>query len=420
MSVPPFWPYGYTASEYSGEYREIPMQSFESAFMYDEVLPTVIVCALDGTALVELKITFGEVELSLNEPTEATFTVNTYDHAAEVDDWLQPWASTVVVVIEGAPVWGGTVVKRRIDLGENLLEIVCREWTGWLDRVWTTATTEYASPPSPDDAATVIKQRIDSAVTLFPDCPLAGMDWLGGTVGIPAEIDFEDQSEETSPDTFLSQLSTLSGLGVDWRILWTVDNTNKFKAQLWTGRFDAEALSMELVVGGDVVSAKLEVDSDPQVTTVKVIGMDFDGVAATDPEPVPLWKVSSFDKVGETQEVVDELAEALRRQLAQPLVTVSDVKLSTMQRRYFPGQLVTLVIPPDFDRRYPTGLDVLSRVSMVKWSWKANDKSTELTLSALWDDIPNAEPAPPKPGFVGTLRALQERLIRVEARRVRI
>ncbi len=194
-----------------------------------------------------------------------------------------------------------------------------------------------------------------------------------------------------------------------------------------TTRFDPEAVVKAVSIGGDSATATLEVDSDNQATMVKVVGADVDGIKDTTPHYYPpLWKVFSYDKVGATasteviaQAQVDALAEAIRRQLSQPVTSASNVVLPGLRNEYVPGGLVALIVPSDFDVRFPDGLTLMLRVTEVQWSWKANEASTSMSLSALWESIPNAEPAPGRNNFLDTLRNMQSRIQAVETRRVR-
>ncbi len=172
-----------------------------------------MLCDLTGKPVVELPVVSVSATDSLSKPNEATVSVS-LSMRPDLDELLQPWTSSIVLLVENEPVYGGTIVKRRITLGATVLELTLREWSAWLDRVWTTATTEYIAPTTLEDAGLVLKQRIDQAAellsghTLVP--PIGGLDW-SAAVGIECEIDFEDQTEEPSPQTFLAQLRRAGG-----------------------------------------------------------------------------------------------------------------------------------------------------------------------------------------------------------------
>lgn len=355
----------------------------------EEVSPPVaVLCDLSGLPVVELPLVSWQVADALSRPTEATFVVNTTLYP-RLEALLAPWQQTIVFIADGQPVWGGTVVKRRVPLGKTSAEVTCREWTAWLDRVWTTPATEYVSPVTPDDAGFVVKQRIEAAASLAVDAdvvpPLSPMRWTG-PAGATTELEFYSQEDVTNPQTILNEITTLiQDAGIDWQVWW-VEDGGRYYPELRTTVFDANATPRELVVGADCATATLEVDSDSQATRVKVVGEADEAVAgglvAGNP---PLWRAYSYDKVLAPA----NLATQIHALVMQPLFGVTDLRVPGTRHDWRPGDLVLIVVPSDFDPRYPLGLDLTLRVTDVAWSGSDTERSTSLTVSSLWDQIPN-------------------------------
>lgn len=405
--------------------------------------PVVMWCEIDGTPVAELPLVSASVSDALNRADEATFTVSLVNKP-ELDRLLTPWAGTMVVLVDQVPVWGGTIVKRRSSLGKTALELVCREWTAWLDRVWTTAAVEYTSPVTPDDCATVILNRFQAGYTLSAGHavrpPWDGLT-VSGSTGVAWELDFEDQSEESSPQTIWQEIESVLASGVELDTRWTYTG-GRYRMSLEVSKFNPDAPALEVVIGSDAVSTTLSVDSDQQATLVKVVGAD-DLVSikqSSDLKYPPLWKVFSFDKVGsasntdaEAQAQLDKIATDIHNNLKAPVLSADDVSLVGLRSRPHPGELVRIVVPPEFDDRFPEGETAVMRVTEVTWEWSESGRSTRLQLTTLSDAIPNtptarspmlrahnadAEAAPGSQGFVAWLRGVERRLQSLEARRV--
>lgn len=404
--------------------------------------PVVMWCTRDGTPIAELPIVSAQASDALNRADEATFSVSLASNP-DLDALLMPWAGTVIVLVDQVPVWGGTIVKRRTALGKTALELVCREWSAWLERVWTTAAVEYISPTTPDDCATVILNRYQAGYALSAGHavrpPWDGLA-VSGSSGVEWELDFEDQSDEPSPQTIWQEVESILASGVELDTRWTYTG-GRFRMSLEVSRFNPNASALEVVIGSDAVSTTLAVDSDQQATLVKVVGADdlTSVVSSSDLKYPPLWRVFSFDKVGsasntdaEAQAQLDKIATDIHNNLKAPVLSADDVSLVGLRSRPHPGELVRIVVPPEFDDRFPEGQDAVMRVTEVTWEWSDAGRSTRLQLTTLSDAIPNtptargsgmllssggAEAAPGSQGYVAWLRSLEDRLLAVESRR---
>lgn len=388
--------------------------------------PVAILCDLSGNPVVELPLVSWQVSDALSRPTEATFVVNTSLYP-RLEALLAPWQQTVVFLADGVPVWGGTVVKRRVPLGKTSAEVTCREWTAWLDRVWTTPTTEYVSPVTPDDAGFVVKQRIEAAVSLAASADIvpplvAPLRWAG-PAGATTELEFYTQEDVTSPQTILTEINTLvQDAGIDWTVGW-VKEGGRYYPELRTTTFDVNATPRELVVGADCATATLEVDTDSQATRVKVVGEADESVTGgLEASYPPLWRAYSYDKVLDPANLSTQIHALVR----QPVFGVTDLRVPGARHDWRPGDLLLIVVPSDFDPRYPLGLDLVLRVTDVAWAGSDTERSTALTVSSLWDQIPNQPLArtsiDPTPSlarlpFTEGLRRLGARVQALELRR---
>lgn len=356
--------------------------------------PVAMLCDLTGVPIVELPLISWQVADALSRPTEATFTINTASDS-RLDRLLAPWGGTVVFLVEGQPAWGGPVVKRRTPLGKTALEVTCREWTAWLDRVWTTDLTEYLAPVTPDDAGYIVKNRIEAAWSLSDGYgvrpPLGSLAWTG-PAGVTADIDFVSQDDVTDPQSVLAEISTLiQATPIDWQLGWKETVDHRYVPELRTTLFNPNLTPVELTVGADTATAMLEIDSDQQATRIKAVGESVDVVKeptvadkATFP---PLWRALSYDKVADPTGIADQVYEMTRA----PLVGASDLRIPGARIDWRPGDLVRLRVPSDFDPRFPEGLEAVLRASEVSWAGSATERTTSLTLTSLWDAIPNVE-----------------------------
>lgn len=356
--------------------------------------PVAMLCDLTGVPIVELPLISWQVVDALSRPTEATFTINTANDS-RLDRLLAPWGGTVVFLVEGEPAWGGPVVKRRTPLGKTALEVTCREWTAWLDRVWTTDATEYLAPVTPDDAGYIVKHRIEAAWSLSAGYgvrpPLGALEWTG-PAGATADIDLLSQEDEPNPQSILAEISTLTqATPIDWQLGWKRTPDQRYVPELRTELFDPGLTPVELTVGADTATATLEIDADQQATRVKAVGESVDvvkePVAADKQSWPPLWRALSYEKVVDPTGIADQVYEMTRA----PGVGASDLRIPGARIDWRPGDLVRLLVPSDFDPRFPEGLEAVLRASEVSWAGSASERTTSLTLTSLWDAIPNVE-----------------------------
>ena len=393
---------------------------------------TFVLCDLAGKPVVELPMVSWSVADPLSAPGDADLAIDTTVDPSIVGR-LQPWEQTIIMLADGQPVWGGTVVKRRTSLGKTVTQIGVRSWAAWLDRVWTTAATEYAAPATPEDAGLVIYDRFVKAQTLaagYALQPPFGTLTHVGVTGVPYDGDFEEQDDETAPRSILAEVGTVvTAAGVDWDLQWR-RVAGKYEPFLRTFRFDATARARAVVVGTDTATATLEIDTNDQAGRVKIVGESTDVVVGSSMDYLPLWRAFSFDQVVD----VDTLAAQLLAMLDRPILTVSDVAAPGTRADFKPGDLMQVSIPQGFDTRYPDGAEETMRVTGIKWAGGSSaGETTSYTLAALWQAFTNTPdqqnlgsravagatigPSVLRGGLVQQLRDMQDRIRHLELRR---
>lgn len=359
----------------------------------------------------ELPLVALDATVELNAAGEMNAEVYTGNDPG-LDSLLMPWMSTCVLVAEGVPLWGGVVTRRRWSLNRPTVELVLREWSHWLSKVWCDANTEYIAPANAEHGGLIAWKRVQSAVELAEEFDVAAGPSvipplvLGGWINqgsVPIEIDFEDQTFESSPRTFADELEQLSQYGIDWHMPWKVDGL-KYLPQFATTVYNGAGPKFEVDLFSDVSSTEIVVDGDLMSNRVRVVGSDEVTASrtASNSRGFPLLaSVKSYDSLMkaaatdiEAQNRINLYADILLEQLRLPVTEIATIDMPGLWPEVKPGTLLSSVLGSSLDRRYPNGLEVVSRVQSVKYTLSADSdgaahRMTTVNSAALWDSLPN-------------------------------
>lgn len=347
----------------------------------------------DGTQAEALPFISGSFNCELSAVGEATVTISRAT-AAKLTDRLAPWASTIVMGVNSTPLWVGTVVKRRGEVGSAPQELTLREWSTLLDKTWDTEGWPL-SPPWTFDAATAIHNRFDVAWRNQPESAVPAVPLLTGESGLSVDIEFLDQSDETSPQYLSGDLQQLVDLGVDWRLSFSRrdDSVLHFLHELEVFQFDPTPV-VTLTVGVDATNAELSVDTDPQATMVRVVaeGETYRDVEATQ-DGINIWKPFSYDRLSVNTDasvdydaVLDSLGQALLDRISAPVASAESLKLVGLREDIRVGDMVRVRLPDPFDKQLEYD-EVDMRVSSISFELSSSEVSTSLTLAQSADEL---------------------------------
>ena len=420
----------------------------------EEITPNkLLLLGDDWRPIAELDLVKFQGKTALNDPSDAEATIYIGGGVGmNLDEFVRPW-STVVLTEENKPIWGGYVSKRMRVVGHAQIRLALREWPKWLDRVWSNKQElEYEPPPGGiEDGGDVIWERMTKAVSMTNGLPymLTPPLVLGPKpppVGLPVEVDFPEQTDESSPLTFLKEIQQVIELGVDVRMAWAILPDGRYVPCLHTSKYSVlDPPTASLNVGLDAVTAEVGWDSEPQMNYLKLVaayGLEAIAFSTDLTGQPPLMAIRSYEQLGKhdatdaaAQAKADSLADSIMYQNKDPVLLAEQLKLVGIREDIQPGQMIELIVERDADRQVGVGMAFNARVQSVGYTiGEGGARATTLTLAAPTDQsftpTPNKRlltrgasllsPPPahlPPDDPVAYMRELERRITSLEARR---